>query len=156
MTGAHLPRSSSSGRLYTPQMLALATRLATYPSLPDAPLHGAARSETCGGSLKLDLVLEGSNVRAIGMLVQACAVGQASAALFADWAGGREQNEIAASANAVIGWLSKTGPLPSSPDLSPVQEALAYPARHGAILLPWQAFADALAAGELQESSGTT
>jgi NifU-like protein involved in Fe-S cluster formation len=41
-------------------------------------------------------------------------------------------------------WLDDEGPAPDWPDLTLVAPARAYPARHGAMLLPWKAAAAAL------------
>ena len=136
------PRSAS-GALYTPEMLVLAVDLAAFPSDPDAGFHGAARSTTCGGSIALDFSLAGDRVDSIGLLVSACAVGQASAALFARWAKGQPASGVLASGYSVAAWLSGDPP-PEAIDLAPIAVARDYPARHGAILLPWRAFADAL------------
>ena len=134
----------SSGQLYTPEMLSLATHLADTPPQPDLPLGGTARSTTCGGVLTLDLRMTDGRVSDLGMLVQACAVGQASAALFAKWASGKSPAQITASQEDVAQWLAGNGPVPASPDLSPIAAAQAFSGRHGAIVLPWRAFADAL------------
>lgn len=136
--------AQTTGRLYTPEMLSLAMTLGETPPKPDLPLHGFARSSTCGGTLAIDLSLGDGRIADIGMLVQACAVGQASAAVFANWVVGRSLSEVTTADSSVQSWLDGEGPVPSSPDLAVIQSARDFPGRHGAIVLPWRAFTDAL------------
>jgi len=78
------------------------------------------------------------------MRVRACAVGQASAAIFARHAAGRNLAEINDVLARLEAWLDDEGPAPEWPGLALVAPARAYPARHGAMLLPWKAAAAAL------------
>ena len=135
----------SAARLYTPELLALAVDLAKWPRLPDAPLHGEARSPACGSTLALDISPDPSGrIERLGMMVRACAVGQAAAAIFARDAAGRSPSEIAATLGQLEAWLGGEGAAPDWPGLAPIEPARAYPARHGAILLPWKAALAAL------------
>lgn len=136
---------SAAQRLYTPELLALAVELARFPRLDDATAHGEARSPTCGSTLAMDLALdEAGRIRDLGMAVRACAVGQASAAIFARHAEGRSGDAIARSLGEFEAWLGGEGDLPDWPDIALIEPARAYPARHGAILLPWKAATAAL------------
>lgn len=132
-------------KLYTPQMLAAAVELAAYPPLHDASHHGTARSATCGSSLDLDLDLdELGGIARLGMKVRACAVGQAAATIFARHGTGRSAHDIAAALNRISAWLEGNGPMPDWPDIAMIAAARAFPARHGAMLLPWKAAMAAL------------
>jgi NifU-like protein involved in Fe-S cluster formation len=136
---------SAAQRLYTPELLALAVELSEYPPLETAPAHAEARSPTCGSTLAIDLALDGDGrIARLGMRVRACAVGQAAAAIFARHAPGRDDAEIRAALERLEAWLGDEGPAPEWPDLALVAPARAYPARHGAMLLPWKAAAAAL------------
>lgn len=135
----------SAAKLYTPELLALAVELAKWPRLGDAELHGEARSPTCGSTLAMDLALgEAGRIERLGMAVRACAVGQASAAIFAHAAQDRAAEDIAHTLSQLEAWLTGDGPLPDWPGLAPIEPARAYPARHGAMLLPWKAALAAL------------
>ena len=135
----------SAARLYTPVLLGLAVDLAKWPRLGDAELHGEARSPTCGSTLAMDLALgEGARIERLGMAVRACAVGQASAAIFARSAEERTAADIADTLSQLEAWLAGNGPVPDWPGLAPIEPARAYPARHGAMLLPWKAALAAL------------
>ncbi len=136
---------SGALRLYTPELLALAVELAGYPPLDTAPHHGEARSPTCGSTLSMDLSVDPSGrIERLGMRVRACAVGQASAAVFARHAADRDAAEIALALARLEAWLGDEGPAPDWPDLGLIAAAHAYPARHGAIVLPWKAALAAL------------
>ena len=132
-------------RLYTPELLALAVELADYPPLETVLAHGEARSPTCGSTLALDLALDDEGrIARLGMRVRACAIGQAAAAIFARHAPGRDLAAIRDALDRLEAWLDDEGPAPDWPDLALVAPARAYPARHGAMLLPWKAAAAAL------------
>lgn len=137
--------ATAAARLYTPEILALAVELADLPLTADLPLRGGARSRSCGSSLEMGLSLDGSGaVERIGLQVTACAIGQAAAALFARHAGGRDASRLAGDLAAMKAWLGDTGPQPDWPEVGLLAPARAYPARHGAMLLPWKAASAAL------------
>ena len=105
---------SAAARLYTPELLALAVELAKVPPLDAADAQGEARSPTCGSTLAIDLALDG-NGRIIGL------------------------GAITETLRQLESWLGGQGEMPDWPDLAIVAPARLYPARHGAMLLPWKA-----------------
>jgi len=136
---------SGAERLYTPELLALAVGLANYPLTEEFPLTGEARSRSCGSTLRMGVAVDDAGrVERIGMRVAACAVGQASAAIFAQAVPGRTAGELASTLQALEAWLTDGGPEPDWPGFSILVPARAYPGRHGAMLLPWRAAIDAL------------
>jgi NifU-like protein involved in Fe-S cluster formation len=136
---------SGAERLYTPELLALTLKLAEYPWDAALPLTGRARSKSCGSTLEIGLALgEAGGIEKLGLKVHACAVGQATAAIFAAAVAGRTLAEIEAARAAMLAWLSDTGPAPDWPGIAAIEPARAYPARHGAMMLPWDAALAAL------------
>lgn len=136
---------SGGTALYTREVLALATGLSQWPYDPDLPMQGAARSPTCGSAVSLGLAVDGAGrIERIGIKAQACAIGQASAAVFAGAASGRDEEAIAADLAAIRHWLKEGGPVPDWPGIEAIAAARDYPARHGAITLAWQAALEAL------------
>lgn len=120
--------------------------LAKYPWSGEAPLHGSARSRSCGSAIELSIETDQTErIAAVGVRPHACAVGQAAAAVFVANAIGRHSREIALARTAIAEWLSGAGPTPDWPDIEVLSPALAYPARHAAILLAWDAALAALA-----------
>lgn len=137
---------SSAVRLYTPEVLGLAIGLASWPLGEGLPLRGSVRSALCGSSLEIGLELDRDGAIAnLGLKVHACAIGQASAAIFAAAAHGKDRIAIAAAEAAIRIWLEGENlALPDWPGLAAIAPAQAYPARHGAILLAWRAALEAL------------
>lgn len=134
--------------LYTPEVLGLAIELARYPLADDLPLRGEGRSKSCGSTILLGLAVDGDGkVARIGVRSQACAIGQASAAIFAAGAMGSDAAQIQQARDAISAWLSDDGALPDWPGLATIAAARDYPARHGAVLLPWNAACQALSTG---------
>ena len=132
-------------KLYTTEILGLAVELADFPRLAAPHTTAEARSRTCGGTLTLDLQLDGAGrVEAVGLSVSACAIGQAAAAIFAREARGRGPEEMLAALGEIETWLEGGITLPRWPGIGVLDPARAFPARHGAILLPWKAATDAL------------
>lgn len=139
---------ASAARLYTPEVLALATSLAAHPFDPAMPFAGQARSPSCGSTLAISFQLDDAGqITELGIRPQACAIGQASAAIFAAAAPGHTRAEISRFETAIAAWLAGTASMPDWPGLSAIAAARDYPARHGAMLLPWRAALDALPTG---------
>jgi len=129
-----------SAPLYNRDILSLAVATADYLPLPDARYHASLRAPLCGSRILLDLDTDDTGrVTAIGLHVEACALGQASAALLARHAAGRSIDDIRAARAAIASWFGGTGAQPDWPGFDLLAPAKDYPARHGAILLPFDA-----------------
>lgn len=140
-------RSATS--LYTPELLALATRLAGYPLTQDFAHCAEERSRTCGSTISVGVDLDTSGrVSRIGLQVGACAIGQASAALLAISAKGQLPGDFVHTSNAIEAWLSAESSahcvLPDWPGFDALQPAREHKGRHGALLLAWTAITQAL------------
>jgi NifU-like protein involved in Fe-S cluster formation len=137
--------------LYTPELLALAVALADYPLDPALPHEGAARSRTCGSTVKLRCSIDQERrIAAAGVQAAACAVGQAAAALFVRHAPGLGVEEIARSREELAAWLEGGERSPTWPGIEILAAARAHNARHGAILLAWDAALAALSKAEVR------
>ena len=129
---------NSAAVLYTPEILALTTRLAQFPLDDGFALQATARSRSCGSQVTVGLELDASGLIArVGVRAQACAIGQAAAAIFALEAAGRNAEQIAETENGLRSWLRREAERPDWRGLEVLDAARAYPARHGAILLGW-------------------
>jgi len=136
---------ATTAKLYTPEVLALATALAAHPWDDALPLQGQARSKSCGSTIALGLALDqDGRIERVGVRAHACAIGQAAATLFARAAIGRDGRDIHAADAAIAAWLAGEGDLPDWPGFEAIAPALGYPGRHGAIRLAWQAARDVL------------
>lgn len=135
----------STAVLYTPEVLGLAVKLAAHGWDDSLPFSAEARSPSCGSTIALGLALDTEGrIERIGIRSHACAIGQAAAAIFAEAARARSRTEIAEAAHAIEQWLSGNALLADWPGLSQIAAARDYPARHGAVLLPWKAALAAL------------
>lgn len=131
--------------LYSREMLGLAVELALFPYKDGAQLTGTARSRTCGSTVDISAELDArGQLSDIGLKVSACAVGQASAAIFAQHACDIAIDELNDQLLALKAWLSESGPMPQWPRFEMLAPALQHTGRHEAILLPWRAAIDAL------------
>jgi NifU-like protein involved in Fe-S cluster formation len=125
---------------YTREILRLA---ASIPYLePFEELEGATelRSKTCGSRMRMAVELDWADrVVRLRQAVEACAYGQAAAALVGGHVMGRNAEEIKAALAELEAWLAGTGELPASwPGLEVLAPALSRKGRHGAILLPFR------------------
>ncbi|MBN8844346.1 MAG: iron-sulfur cluster assembly scaffold protein [Sphingomonadales bacterium] len=134
-----------SAPLYNRDILGLAVATADFPPLEQPRHRVSARAPLCGSAIILDLNAdEAGRVTGVGMHVEACALGQASAALLARHAPGQGVGEIRAARDAIAAWFKGEGAAPDWPGFDLLAPARDYPARHGAILLPFDAAIAAL------------
>lgn len=131
--------------LYTRDILRLATSIPHLGRLDPAQGSAERFSPVCGSRVIVDIASDGAGrVAALGQDVSACALGQASAALMGAHAIGRTPEELAAARDALAAYLSgERGDPGDWPGLGVFAAARAFTARHGAILLPFQAAAAA-------------
>ncbi|MEA3061533.1 MAG: hypothetical protein QOJ94_1314 [Sphingomonadales bacterium] len=134
--------------LYSRDILRLASAIPCLGRL-DAPQGSAERtSKLCGSRVAVDVVLDGEGrIAALGQEVKACALGQASAALMASDVVGRTEKDLAGARKALAAYLRGEADEPGNwPGLAVFATARAFPARHDAILLPFEAAAAAVKA----------
>lgn len=136
-----------SAALYNRDILSLAVATAEHLPNPAARYHASVRAPLCGSRIILDIDTDDDGrVTTIGMHVEACALGQAAATLLARHAPGRGLADIRAGRDAIAAWFAgvETGDAPDWPGFDLLAPARDYPARHGAILLPFDAAIAAL------------
>ncbi len=141
--------------LYTLDILRLATQIAAFARL-DAP-HATAskRAPLCGSRVDVDVRLDGAGrIEALGLQVSACALGQASAALMALSARGKSCAELEAARDSLKAWLEGQSDKPGEwPNLAVFTAARAHSARHGAIMLGFEAAAEAARLAQMQHET---
>ena len=133
---------------YTREILRLA---AAVPFVePFEQLDGAPelRSKTCGSRMRMAVELDwAERVVRLRQSVEACAYGQAAAALVGGHAIGRSADEVEAALAEIEAWLAGEGAIPASwPGLEALAPALRRKGRHGAIALPFRALLAAIEA----------
>lgn len=133
--------------LYNTQILRLAASI-PYAERLAAPMASVEkRSPVCGSRVTVDVETDGEGrVSAVGMLVRACALGQASASLMGAHVMGRSAAELAAARDALSAWLAgERADPPEWPGLELFAPALPHRGRHASILLAFEAAAEAAA-----------
>ena len=134
-----------AGKLYTADLLSLATELASFPLDDTFPFRAEERSRTCGSTITLGVSMgSDGRIARIGMRVSACAIGQASAAIMARHVGSVSTEEAAAMDISVTTWLAGEGAMPQWPGFEVLAPALEHKGRHTALTLPWKALSQAL------------
>jgi NifU-like protein involved in Fe-S cluster formation len=128
--------------VYTLDILRLAASLPLETSLPEAHGRAEKRSATCGSVIATEVRLADGQLTAIAQKVQACAFGQASAALLQSFAANRSPVEIVAARVAMRSWLAGSGEPPAGFEV--LEPARSKTGRHGAMLLPFDALIAAL------------
>jgi NifU-like protein involved in Fe-S cluster formation len=134
-------------KLYADRVLALAAAIPHIEPLPDPAQRGSKRAPLCGSTVTVALRLEGERIAAFSQQVHACALGQASAAIFGAAVIGRSRTEVQALREALAAML-QGGAVPGAPfaEYRVLTAARDYPNRHASILLAPDATLAALAA----------
>jgi NifU-like protein involved in Fe-S cluster formation len=136
--------------LYNTQILRLAATIPHHERLTDPMATSEKRSPICGSRVTVDVDVDGEGrVSNVGLLVRACALGQASSSLLAANVIGRSAPELAAARDALAAWLAGEGPLPEWPGFDLFEPALPHSARHASIRLAFEAAAEAAEAAAL-------
>lgn len=133
--------------LYTIEILRLAAETGMTPRLVNS--HGSAerRSLVCGSRITVDIQrADDGRIAAYGHDVHACALGQAAATLLARGIVGTTPDTVAAARDRLTAYLAGTSDiLPDWPGIAVLARARPYPARHAAVLLPFDAAVAAVA-----------
>jgi NifU-like protein involved in Fe-S cluster formation len=122
--------------LYRRALLRLAADAAGAGHLPHADGTATARNPTCGDTVTVELALAEGRVTGLAHTTQACVLTQASAAVLASEALGRDRRGLEALAAAVAAMLEQGTPLPAYAALDGTRD---HPGRHRCVLLPIEA-----------------
>ena len=133
--------------LYTIDILRLAASLPEPGHLARVDGSASARSQTCGSSVQTSIQIADGRIEALSQVVSACAFGQASAALVAGQAAGRDREQVEQALADLAAWLcgDRNDP-PDWPGYQALAPARSRTGRHGAILLPLQSLLAAMKA----------
>ncbi len=124
--------------LYTVEILRLAASLPPFEPLAHADGAAEKRSTTCGSIVRAEVRLdEAGRVAELRQKVNACAFGQASAALVQDASAGRTLGELMEMRRCLADWLG--GRSDEASGFALLLPARAKTARHSAMLLPLDA-----------------
>ncbi|KEO60677.1 iron-sulfur cluster assembly scaffold protein [Thioclava indica] len=123
-------------KLYSQRILALAADMPRTDPLiaPDAVMR--KRAPLCGSTVEVAITLQDGRISGYSQTVHACALGQASAAIFGAQVVGCSRDQVARLRDQLAAML-KGGPVPDAPfgEYEVLTAAREYPNRHGSILL---------------------
>lgn len=133
--------------LYNTEILRLAATIPFSNRLERPMASVEKRSPVCGSRVTVDVNVDAAGrVTEIGMLVRACALGQASSSLMAAHAIGKTAKDFATTQAALAQWLAGGEAAPDWPGLDIFEPARPHSARHASIRLAFEAAAEAAAA----------
>ena len=127
--------------LYNRDILRLASSLVAGDRLDNPDGSAEARSPICGSRIQADIKFaDDGSIAAVALRANACALGQASAAILHANVVGEDARSISRTRNEVEQALKGDTAMPSHwPELALLMPAKDYPSRHAAILLPYDA-----------------
>lgn len=132
--------------LYSKRILAAAASIPHTTPLEDFDGTAMRRSPLCGSNLRVWVKMENDLVSGFGQDVKACALGQASASIFASAVIGLSAQEITHGRDQMFAMLTQDGNIPDAPfgELEVLLPARAYKNRHASIMLCFEATLDAI------------
>lgn len=131
---------------YTIEILRLAAAIPFLERFDELEGATECRSPTCGSRMRVAVELDWADrVARFRQAVEACAYGQATAALMGGHVMGRSIEEVRTALDELEAWLAGKGDVPASwPGLDVLTPAISRKGRHGAILLPFKALLTAM------------
>ena len=132
--------------LYSAKILNLVANMPRTGRLaaPDASSEKTAK--LCGSRIRVEVAVADGHVSDFAQEVQACALGQAAAAVVGANVIGADLAEIEAARDALRAMLKTDGPAPTGrfSDLAVLAPVKDYPARHASTMLALEATAEAV------------
>jgi NifU-like protein involved in Fe-S cluster formation len=119
---------------------------------PDATI--TAHSKLCGSTVTIDVCMRDGAVTDYGQTVKACLLGQAACSIVGSYVIGASTAELREVAAAMRRMLKEEGPPPSGrfADLAVLEPVRHYKARHGSVLLVFDALERAVSEIEAKQS----
>jgi NifU-like protein involved in Fe-S cluster formation len=132
--------------IYNSKLLELASHIphSERLSAPDATV--AAHSKLCGSTVSIDLNMRDGVVTGYGQTVKACLLGQSACAIVGAHIIGASAGELRAAGAAMRRMLKENGPAPGGrfADLKFLEPVRHYKARHGSVMLVFDALQQAV------------
>lgn len=132
--------------LYHSRVLELAANIARAARLDHAQASATRVSRICGSTITVDILMDGDVVADIGMDVQACALGQAAAAILAANAIGASAGQVRAARDGLAAMLREGAAPPGGRfwELRHLEGVRDYPPRHASTMLAFDAAVEAI------------
>lgn len=132
--------------LYNTNVLTLAANIKHIGRLETPCATARKVAKLCGSWVEVDVCVEDNAVSAFAMRLQACALGQASAAILAEHVIGANFDELISARDALAAMFKHGGDAPVGrfAQLGLLSDVANYPARHASTLLAFDAVVEAV------------
>jgi NifU-like protein involved in Fe-S cluster formation len=132
--------------LYNTDVLGLAANIKHVGTLETPQASSRKVSKLCGSWVEIDVVVNQEKIIGFAIRLQACALGQASAAILAEHAIGAHYTEVKQARDGLYKMLKEGGKPPSGrfEKLAVLADVANYPARHTSTLLAFDACVEAV------------
>jgi len=140
--------------LYNKTILSLAGNIERTERLQDPDATVFLDSPLCGSRITVDIKMQGDTVSDYGAEVKACALGQAASAIMAKHVVGQTAVRLRALAVEMRAMLKQHAAPPTGEwsELEALQPVADYKARHGSVMLPFEAVVRAI--DEIEQKRG--
>jgi len=137
--------------IYNSKLLELAAHIPHSERLREPDASVTAHSKLCGSTVTIDVTMRDNVVTDYGQTVKACLLGQAACSVVGSHVIGASADEVRAVAGAMRRMLKENGPPPAGrfAELAILEPVRHYKARHGSVLLVFDALEKAI--GEIEE-----
>jgi len=133
--------------IYNTKLLELAAHIPLTERLSAPDATATAHSKLCGSTVTIDVTMQNDVVTGYGQTVKACLLGQAAASIVASHIVGATSGELHQAAAEMRHMLKENGPPPTGrfADLAVLEPVRHYRARHGSVMLTFDALEKAIA-----------
>ena len=133
--------------IYNTKLVELAADIPCSERIQSPDATATAHSKLCGSTVTIDLNMSGDTVNGSGPLVKACLLGQAAASIVGRHIIGATAQEVRDAGAAMRRMLKDEGPPPSGrfAELELLEPVKHYRARHGSVMLTFDALEKAIA-----------
>jgi len=142
--------------IYNTKLLELAAHIPHSERLKISDATATAHSKLCGSTISIDLNMSGDHVTGYGQTVKACLLGQATCSIVGTNIIGATSQELREAGSAMRCMLRDGAPPPTGRfvDLSLLEPVRHYKARHGSVMLVFEALEKAMAKIEHKPAVG--
>ncbi len=140
--------------MYNSRLLELAANIPHSERLPDPDATVTAHSKLCGSTVSIDLDMQDGLVTGYGQTVKACLLGQAACAIVGGNIIGASMAEVQQAGDMMRRMLKENAPPPTGrfAELAVLEPVRHYKARHGSVMLVFDALESAV--GEIEAKRG--
>ncbi|PHR61613.1 MAG: iron-sulfur cluster assembly scaffold protein [Robiginitomaculum sp.] len=133
--------------LYTTDIMSLAANIKHVGRLEVAQSRARKVSKLCGSWVEVDINMQDGTVTEFAIRLQACALGQASAAILAEYIMDATYEDVATARDNLHAMLKDKTAFPNTgrfAHLGVLSDIANYPARHASTMLAFEAALDAM------------